>query len=217
MSAQSPMGTVLYGSPSTASLVVHWLLIELGIEHELVMLDFGKREQKSPEYLKLNPQGRVPTLLIDGQVLTESTAIAMHLADLYPQAGLAPAPGSAARAAYYRWMLFAAYTLMPAFRAWFYSDEVAGEEHAEAVRTRARAAIESAWEQVDAHLAANGPYLLGESMSAVDFVFTMLMRWSRNMPRPGDSWPALSALAARTKALPSFREAYAREGIEDWT
>ncbi|MCF7220613.1 glutathione S-transferase family protein [Marilutibacter chinensis] len=211
------MSVVLYGSRSTASLVVHWLLIELGIEHELVMLDFDRREQKSPGYLKLNPQGRVPTLVIDGQVLTESTAIAMHLADLHPQAGLAPPVGSAARAAYYRWMLFAAYTLMPAYRAWFYSDEPAGEESAGAVRARARETIESAWSQVDEHLAANGPYLLGDTRSAVDFVFTMLMRWSRNMPRPADGWPALSAHAQRMKALPSFREVYAREGIDDWT
>jgi len=93
------MSVVLYGSQSTASLVVHWLLIELGIEHELHQLDFERREQKSPGYLAINPAGRVPTLLIDGQVLTESAAIAMHLADLHPQAGLAPAPGTAARGA----------------------------------------------------------------------------------------------------------------------
>ena len=76
------MSVVLYGSPSTASLVVHWLLIELGVDHELRMLDFDRNEQKSPEYLAINPQGRVPALILDGQVLTESAAIAMHLADL---------------------------------------------------------------------------------------------------------------------------------------
>ena len=211
------MSVVLYGSRSTASLVVHWLLIELGIAHELVQLDFEKREQKSPGYLKLNPQGRVPTLVIDGQVLTESVVIVMHLTDLHPQAGLAPATGSAARAAYYRWMLFAAYTLMPAYRAWFYPGEPAGEQNVDEVRARARGAIESAWQQVDEHLAANGPYLLGDAMTAVDFVFTMLMRWSRNMPRPSDAWPALAAHAKRMKALPSFRELYEREGLDDWT
>ncbi len=211
------MRVVLHGSRSTASLVVHWLLVELGVEHELVLLDFDKREHKTPGYLALNPQGRVPTLVIDGQVLTESVAIAMHLADLYPDAGLAPAPGTPARADYYRWMCFAVYTLMPPYRAWFYADEVAGAENADAVRERARAAIESAWAQVDAHLRAHGPYLLGTSMSAVDFVFTMLMRWSRNMPRPSDDWPALHALARRMKDLPSLREVYRREGLDDWT
>ena len=211
------MSVVMYGSQSTASLVVHWLLIELGIEHELRQLDFDRREQKSPEYLALNPVGRVPTLVIDGQVLTESAAIAMHLADLHPQAGLAPAPGTPARGDYYRWMCFCVYTLMPAYRAWFYPDEPAGEADIAVVKERARAQLEAAWQQMADHLATQGPYVLGDPLSAVDFVLTMLMRWSRNMPRPTDSWPSLHAHAQRMKARPSFAEVYRREGISDWT
>ena len=210
------MSIVLYGSPSTASFVVHWLLIELGLEHELRMLDFDRREQRSPEYLAINPQGRVPTLVVDGRVLTESAAIAMHLADLAPGAGLAPPVATPERAAYYRWMLFCASTLMPAYRGWFYPAEPAGEENVVRVRESSRATIESAWQQVDDHLSASGPYLLGAERSAADFVLTMLMRWSRNMPRPSDGWPALHAHAQRMKALPSFAEAYRREGIVDW-
>jgi Glutathione S-transferase len=211
------MSVVMYGSQSTASLVVHWLLIELGIEHELRQLDFDRREQKSPEYLALNPVGRVPTLVIDGQVLTESAAIAMHLADLHPQAGLAPAPGTPARGDYYRWMCFCVYTLMPAYRAWFYPDEPAGEANIAVVKERARAQLEAAWQQMADHLATQGPYVLGDPLSAVDFVLTMLMRWSRNMPRPTDSWPSLLEHAQRMKARPSFAEVYRREGISDWT
>ena len=211
------MSVVLYGSQSTASLVVHWLLIELGIEHELRMLDFDRGEQKSPGYLAINPQGRVPTLLVDGQVLTESAAIAMHLADLHPQAGLAPEPGTPARGDYYRWMCFCVYTLMPAYRSWFYADEPAGEANAAVVKERARERLEASWDQVATHLERNGPYLLGERRSAADFVLAMLMRWSRNMPRPTDTWPVLHAHAQRMKALPSFREVYAREGLTDWT
>ncbi len=211
------MALVLYGSPSTASLVVHWLLIELALPHELIQLDFGRREQKSTAYLRLNPQGRVPTLVIDGQVLTEAAAIALHLADRHPEAGLAPAPGTPARGDCYRWLLFCANTLQPAYRAWFYPDEPAGPAHAEAARAQARAAVESAWDQVAAHLQAQGPYLLGGQRSVVDFLLTMLMRWSRNMPRPTDTWPALRAHAQRMKALPSFAEVYRREGLGDWT
>ena len=210
------MSVVLYGSPSTASLVVHWLLIELGIDHALRQLDFDRREQKSPDYLAVNPAGRVPTLVIDGQVLTESAAIAMHLADLHPQAELAPAPGTPARGDYYRWMCFCVYTLMPAYRSWFYPDEPAGEAHVEVVKARARAQLETAWQQVAEHLQANGPFLLGERVSAADFVLTMLMRWSRNMPRPTDAWPVLEAHARRMKDRPSFAEVYRREGISDW-
>ena len=211
------MSVILYGSRSTASLVVHWLLIELGVAHELRMLDFDRREHKSSGYLGLNPQGRVPTLVIDGQVLTESAAIAMHLADLHPEAGLAPAVGTPERAAWYRWMLFCAYTLMPAYRRWFYPHEPAGEDQIAQVQARALAEIEAGWQQVDAHLAQTGPYLLGERRSAADFLLTMLMRWSRNMPRPTDSWPALAEHARRMKALPSFAEVYRREGLNDWT
>ena len=61
----------LYYSPGTASLVVHWLLIELELPHELRLVDFDSKQQKSPEYLKLNPSGVVPTLVVEGQVLTD--------------------------------------------------------------------------------------------------------------------------------------------------
>ena len=211
------MSVVLYGSQSTASLVVHWLLIELGVDHELRQLDFERQEQKSAEYLAINPAGRVPTLLIDGQVLTESAAIAMHLADLYPQAGFAPAPGSRLRGDYYRWICFCVYTLMPAYRSWFYPEEPAGPACAAEVKERARVQLETAWQQVADHLAGHGPYVLGEQLSVVDFMLTMLMRWSRNMPHPGDRWPTLAAHAARMKSRQAFAEMYRREGITDWT
>ncbi|MCW4454049.1 glutathione S-transferase family protein [Flavobacterium sp. MXW15] len=211
------MSVVLYGSQSTASLVVHWLLVELGIDHELILLDFDRREHKSPDYLAINPAGRVPALLIDGQVLTESAAIAMHLADLHPQAGLAPTPGTPARGDYYRWMCFCIYTLMPAYRAWFYPYEPAGEANVDAVKEQARLQLEAAWQQVAGHLQAGGPYLLGAQLSVADFMLTMLMRWSRNMPRPTDDWPALAAHARRMKERPSLVEVYRREGIDDWT
>lgn len=211
------MSTILYGSPSTASLVVHWLLIELEIPHALQMLDFDKHEQKSPEYLKLNPAGRVPALVIDGQVLTEAAAIVMHLADSHPEARLAPVLGSLQRAQYYRWMFFMANTLQPAYRAWFYATEPAGEDNVEAVKEQARRQIENAWQDVADHLQVSGPYLLGKELSAADFLLTMLMRWSRNMPRPSDTWPVLKAFADRMKARPAFKEVYAREGLTDWT
>jgi glutathione S-transferase len=211
------MSTTLYGSVSTASLVVHWLLIELDVPHALHLLDFDKQEQKSSEYLKLNPAGVVPTLVQDGQTITEAPAIVMHLADSHPQADLAPAPGSPERAQYYRWMLFMANTLQPAYRAWFYSPEIAGAANVEAVKLHARQKIEGAWQRVADHLEANGPYLLGEKLSAADFLLTMLMRWSRNMPTPSDAWPVLKAYADNMKARPAFKEVYAREGLTDWT
>ncbi|MEG8126236.1 glutathione S-transferase family protein [Xanthomonas hortorum pv. gardneri] len=211
------MTTTLYHSPSTAALVVHWLLIELDVPHVLHPLDFDRAEQKSPEYLALNPAGVVPTLVLEGQVLTEAAAIVLHLADLYPQAGLAPPVGTPARAHYYRWMFFCANTLQPAYRAWFYPSEPAGAAHSDAAQAKAQQKLEAAWTQVDAHLQANGPYLLGQTLSAADFMLTLMMRSSRNMPRPSDTWPALHAHAQRMKARPAFQETYRREGLTDWT
>jgi glutathione S-transferase len=207
----------LYSAPSTASLVVHWFLIELGLPHEVRNVDLEAGEQKSPEYLKLNPAGVVPTLVLDGEVICEAAAIVMHLADLHAEAGLAPASGSPERAQYYQWMFFLANTLQPAYRAYFYPKEPAGEANVNAAKEHARQRIEAAWDRVATFLTANGPYLLGSRLSAADFMMTMLMRWSRNMPKPTDTWPTLHEHARRMKARPSFSEVYARQGLTDWT
>jgi glutathione S-transferase len=208
----------LYHSPATAAMVVHWLLLELELPHQLHALDFDKREQKSPDYLKLNPAGVVPTLVIDdGPPICEAAAIAMHLGDLHPDRGLCPAIATPARAQYYRWMFFLANTLQPAYRAWFYPTEPAGEANVDATKREARARIETAWGQVAAHLeTSGGPYMLGEQLSVVDFMTTMLMRWSRNMPKPVDGWPVLHAYARGMKARPSWKELYRREGLTEW-
>lgn len=210
------MPTTLYGSPSTASLVVHWLLIELGVAHELVLLDFETRQHKSDAYLALNPAGVVPTLVMDGHVLTEAAAIALHLADLHPQAGLLPAPGTAERGEAYRWMFWCANTVQPAYRAWFYAHEMAGPDSAGATREMARERLQAAWQRLSDHLQAGGPYMLGAQLSVVDLMLVMLLRWSRNMPVPSDTWPVLKAYADRLKARPAFIEVYRREGITDW-
>jgi glutathione S-transferase len=206
----------LYYSPGTAAMVVHWLLIELEIPHALHELDLDAGEHKRPAYLAINPAGVVPTLVVDGQPICEAAAIALHLADAYQARGFAPQPGTLARAHYYQWMFFLANTLQPAFRAWFYPTEPAGEANVDAVKAQARTRIEAAFGRLDGHLAAHGPYLLGEKLSTTDFMLTMLMRWSRNMPRPATTWPALERLARAMKARPSWKELYARERLTEW-
>jgi glutathione S-transferase len=207
----------LYFAPGAASFVVHWLLIECDAPHRLQRLDLEGREHKRPEYLALNPAGVVPTLMIDDRPVCEAAALLLHLADAHPAAGLAPALASPQRAAYYQWVLYLANTLQPAFRHWFYPQEAAGEAPAEAAKACARARIEACWERIDGHLGGNGPYLLGDHVCAADFFLTMLMRWSRNMPRPASDWPHLAALIVRMKARPSFRALYEREGLSEWS
>lgn len=206
----------LYYSPGAASMAVHWLLIELGQPPELRLLDFASREQKSPEYLALNPAGVVPTLVTDGEPMSEAAAILMHLADTHPDAGFAPAPGDPRRRAYYQWMFHLANMVQPQLRTWWYPAEAAGEANTDAALDLAQSRLEAAWTRLDAHLGAHGPYMLGEQVSAVDFYLTMLMRWARGTRRPATDWHHLSAHAQRMKARPSFALVYEREGLSGW-
>jgi len=202
----------LYYSPGTASFAVHWLLVEMSLPHTLRLVDFATRQQKSADYLRLNPDGVVPTLMIDGVAHSESAALVLTLADRHPDQGLAPAP--AERAAYYQWAFYCANSLQPAFRNWFYAPEAAGPE--DEVKAHARGRIERCWDRFEAHFADGRTHLLGERLTAADFLVTMLMRWSRNMPKPVTQWPALARYVQRMRAMPSFRETYAREGLTDW-
>ncbi|MEZ5455319.1 MAG: glutathione S-transferase family protein [Lysobacteraceae bacterium] len=206
----------LYFSPGAASLCVHHLLIELGVEHRVQRVDTSQGEQKSEAYLKLNPGGVVPTLLVDDVPMVESAAMLMWLAANDTQRRFAPAAGSAEERLYLSWFLLLANGLQPAFRHWFYPQEAAGEAAQASAKECARERIEKLFQRIDTQLASTAAYLCGAQPLAVDFFLFMLMRWSRNMPRPATSWPACAAFVARMKARPSFTELYAREGLTEW-
>jgi glutathione S-transferase len=193
------------------------MLIELGEPHELVKVDIEGGEHRKPEYLKLNPSGVVPTLVVDGVPLGEAAALCMILAERHPQAGFAPAVGHEQRAAYLSWMFFLSNTLQTAYHNWFYPDQPAGHAAVEAVQAAARRRIESCLDRVDRQIAKSGSYLLGDRASAADFVTTMLMRWSRNMPKPATEWPAIAGYVKRMKSRPTFKVLYEREGLTEWS
>lgn len=212
----NPSPYTLYYSPGAASLVVHWVLLELDLPHALALVDTKAGAQKHPDYLALNPNGVVPTLVIDGRPQYEAAALIAYLAETHPERGLAPLPGDPARADFLQWMFNLTNMVQPLFRQWWYPHEPAGEAQAETVLAHVRPRIEAQWDRIDAHLAAHGPYLLGERPSVADFHLVMLMRWSRNMPKPATEWPHLAALATKLKARPSFAALYAREGLTEW-
>ncbi|HTX05191.1 MAG TPA: glutathione S-transferase family protein [Steroidobacteraceae bacterium] len=208
---------ILYYSPGTASMCVHQALIEADAQYRLVLVDLQAGQQREPAYLRLNPGGVVPTLLIDDVPFTESAALLMTVASRHPEARLAPVEGTASRAAWYQWIVYLANTLQPAFRLWFYPADLTHAPDTQAIVNAAmRQKIESVWARIDAHLLSNGPYLLGAEFSAADLMLIMLMRWSRNMPRAATEWPALLQYAARMKARPSWKKLYVLEGLSEW-
>lgn len=205
----------LYYAPGSANLVVHLALLEIGAPFTLKKIDIEKSEQRTPEYLAINPHGVVPTLVIDGQPCMEAVALALLVAERHPEAGLAPAPGSAQRASFLQWMAYLSNTLQPLFRQWFFPEDHLPEAAA-AIKDNARIGIGKCWDYIDAHLAQNGPCMLGENFSLVDLYALMLMRWARNMPKPATEWPHVAALAQRLKQRPSWKQACEEEGLIEW-
>jgi glutathione S-transferase len=115
----------LYFAPGSSSMAPHIALHELGVDFEGKPISLGRKENRTPEYLAVNPEGKVPTLLIDGRRLTEVAGILFYLARRHPEAGLLPSGDVEAEAQVVSWMSFLAATVHPARRQ--------GIEHARAI------------------------------------------------------------------------------------
>src|SRR4051794_29775779 len=171
----------VYYYPGNASLLPHMMLREIGAPFELVLVDRDNDAQKRPDYLRLNPNGRIPVLTGDGLVLFETAAIALHLGDAHPVSGLAPELGSPDRAQFYKWMVHLTNTPQAEFRAWFYPEEhVTDPTAAATVKQAAATRLNGMFDRIAAQL-GEGPWLLGARFSAADLFLLMLTRWGRGM------------------------------------
>ncbi|HTK97621.1 MAG TPA: glutathione S-transferase family protein [Pseudomonadales bacterium] len=177
----------LFYYPDNASLAPHFVLEEIGAPFTLTLVDRTRNAQKSPQYLERNPLGRIPTLAYGNVVLFESAAICLHLADRHPEARLAPAVASDARAHLYKWLMFLTNTIQPDHMAFFYADRYTADPRgAVAVSAAAEERLGQAYAAVDAALQREGPFLLGRDVSVADFYLLMLIRWGakqRNHPK----------------------------------
>jgi len=178
----------LHYYPSTAAMVPHILLEELGTPYERVLVDRRADENRKAPYLRLNPNGLLPVLTDGDLVLYETAAIALHLCDTHPQAQLAPPLGSAERAHFYKWLMWLTNTLQSTLIVYFYTERWLDEGNAAGVaevKAHAERKIGLMLDQLDGELAGHGgPWFLGGSYSALDaYVFT-LCRWTRNFKSP---------------------------------
>jgi glutathione S-transferase len=207
----------LHYFPANANAAPHMLLEEIGIKYDLVLVDRTKDAQKSGEYLKINPNGRIPTLVDGNLIVSEAAAIVLHLVDQHSDAGLAPQVGTPERAKFYQWLTFMTNSLQEELMVWQYPDRLAGSDAsaADVVKHGAEARANRFLDVIEDHLGANGPLFLGYRLSALDFYLVMLSRWARPMARPPRSRSNIAKLLDMMTALPSVRRAYEREGITD--
>jgi len=199
----------LYWNPGSASMAPHCCLEEAGAAYSLKRVDQGKGEHQSPEYLALNPAGKIPTLIIPNDsptgnfIMTESAAMCMLIADRHPAANLAPRTDELARGHFYMWLMHLTNTLQPAMLRYYYPDRhTTGET--EAVVNKAAEEVAAIWGRIDAHLRTKGPYFLGDRYSAADIFCTMLSTWQDCCPETYRRFPAVKRLADLVMARPAI-------------
>jgi glutathione S-transferase len=191
-----------YTHPMSRGRTVHFLLEELGAPYDMKVLDFDKREHKTPEYLAINPMGKVPAIVHRGVVVTEAAAICVYLADAFPKARLAPALDDPKRGTYLRWFFFGAGCFEPAV-----IDKIFARPPVE----RPGAIGYGTYELMIATLAkalTPGPWLLGERFSAVD-VFVGSQIQHGLMVKAIEPAPVFQQYADRLAARPAVQRVLA--------
>ncbi len=173
----------LYWSDNTGAFVAHAALKEAAANYVIIELDYDNQEHRGEAFLQINPTGQVPALLLpDGTVVTESVAIVLHIADMFPEAGLLSQPGSTARAVACRWLLYMATNTYMADLRFYYGDRytVNPGESAGIVES-ARMEMDDSFTLLDSVLAQQ-PYMAGEKISIVDTYLVMLAMWHADVP-----------------------------------
>jgi glutathione S-transferase len=207
----------LHYHPGNASLAPHMLLEEIGAPFELVFVDRANAQHRSPEYLKLNPNGQIPVLVDGDFVVYETAAICLYLADMNPKAKLAPAMQTPERALFYQWLAWCTNTLQAMLMHYFYAGRMVdqGDASAEAqVKAHAEARAGAMLDLLDNQLASHrGDWLLGSSFSAVDPYALMLCRWTRGFTHPARSRAHLGPYLQRLLERPAIRRTFATEKI----
>ncbi|MBL8377034.1 MAG: glutathione S-transferase family protein [Burkholderiales bacterium] len=208
---------VLHYHPGDASMIAHIVLEECGAPFALEFVDRAQAAHKSPEYLKLNPNGLIPVLIDGDLVLYETAAICLHLADANPSAALIAAPGTPLRAQVTKWLVWMSSTLQSTLLLYFYPERWVNPGNsgaADEVRARAEARVGELLEQLDAQVAAaGGPWLLGERYSIADAYALVLCRWTRGFGRPARTYAHLGPYLQRMLARPAVKRVLATEKI----
>ena len=164
----------LYTHPMSRGRIVRWMLEELAVPYKTEIMTFGQ-SIKAPDYLAINPMGKVPAIKHGDTVVTEVSAILAYLADRFPEKGLAPAPHSAERGPYYRWLFFMAGPFEMATTAQAYDWRI-DDSNVEAVGCGRLQHVIQSLEQA----LSKGPYVCGEQFTAADVLVSSFLWWEMN-------------------------------------
>lgn len=189
----------LYTNPMSRGRIARWMLEEVGQPYETVMLDYGTT-MKAPDYLAVNPMGKVPAITHGDTVVTENAAICAYLADVFPDAGLAP-PASD-RGTYYRWLFFTAGPVEAAV-----TNKSLGFEAPDKKRMLGYGSYEDAMAALEKAIVP-GPYICGDRFSAADVILGSQLGWGM-MFGTVEKRPGFEDYVARLHARPAFLRASA--------
>lgn len=202
----------LYGFGPTRTLRAQWALRELGAEFEFIPVDLTAGEGQTPEFLRLNPAGKLPVLVDGDLILTESAAIVLYLAEKYPGHGLLPSD-LATRAQVYRWALFAMTELeQPLWRMARHTFLYPEDKRLPADIDLAREDFRDMAAVLDRHMEGR-TYIVGDTVTAADCVTAYLMDWANEEDLLGD-FPRLRAYMDRMYARPTAPQRIAQAFAE---
>lgn len=204
------MSNKLYGSPRSGSAVIEAACAWVGIQVEFINVELSQNAQREASYAAINPQRKLPTLVINGEVLTESLAILLTLDERYPDRGLLPPVASPQRAQVLRWTTFVATELYPLIEIIDYPERFSpSDEMVDATKERALTSWRHRWKLLDSHLAGS-PFAWEGGFSALDLYCTVCSRWLLSETFRRTELPRVHSSSQATQNLPQLAKAWAR-------
>lgn len=205
---------ILYYAPTACSIAPHIALEEIGAEFEPRRIDLAKGEQSSPDYLKINPMGRVPAMIIGGEVVTEVPALLTYIAGLKAEAGLIPPPGTLAHARCFEWLGFLSSSLHVAYaqfrRPVRFVEE--GSACSDEVSETGKEITIRYYREVERRLGDG--WAAGDSYSIADIYLFPFHGWAWRFDLDiGAECPKWTALVSRMRERPAVQRALATEGL----
>lgn len=206
----------LYWSKGTACLAPQIVLEELGLAYELVVVPTALGGHRTPEFLALNPAGKVPALRMpDETTMTEAAAICLHLADVQKNTDLSPAVEDPLRGQFLRHLFYLSTTLQEAYKRFYYPHRFSTEtEASDGIKLRAVDELLEWWQIVERHLSINGPFLLGERFSLLDIYVTMLATWFQPREMLFDACPNVRTCFERVSQRRAVSKCLEMQGDE---